>query len=165
MTNQRRMTDIFRESNLAWIRHCHDQQKSLIRRSNRGRRILEGATRLAPNVFCIRFTCEGLHLSVSLGSSSLIGRQFESRRAQIAFLWLSPCNFTSFSTWQPHEPKFWASSKPNEKLFHLLGSSWCIFLHPCKKPPQCVWTLARRQAAKYREKDKFLDCLQSSIFP
>ena len=75
VTNQRRMTDIFRESNLTWICHCLDQQKSLILRLNRGRKILEGGTRLLPNVFCIRFTCKGLHLSVSLGSSSLRGRQ------------------------------------------------------------------------------------------
>ena len=64
-----------REGNLAWICLCLDQQKSLILRLNRGRKILEGGTRLPPNV-CSVF---GLHAEGCTcqyrGSSSLIGRQ------------------------------------------------------------------------------------------
>ena len=148
MTNQRRMTDIFRESNLAWIRHCLDQQKSLILRLNRGRKILEGGTRLAPNVFCIRFTCKGLHLSVSLGSSSLRGRQLREPKGpncifvivarHLCFILHLHGNHTD-----QNSTKISVCKLPNEKLFQLLGSSLYIFIPPCKQP-LCVWTLARK---------------------
>ena len=67
--------DIFREGNLGWICLCLNQQKSLMLRLNRGRKILEGGTRLAPNV-CSVFGLQGGGCTCQYrGSSSLIGRQ------------------------------------------------------------------------------------------
>ena len=112
MTNQGRMTE---RPSLDPPLPRSTEMSSLVR-LNRGRKVLEVGKRLAANLFCIRFTCNGLHLHVS------IARQLRDQKGpncifmivarHLFFLLYLVTTLTKIS-----------ACKPSEKFFGLLGSS------------------------------------------